>query len=225
MFFKDIFIKLKCVSCFRVSKHGICESCINQLQKIPKEHCPVCKSIDLTGGICNECIKRNPYFINLTAAGIYNGLLKNLIYDYKYQKLQNYAYPLGYILSTAIKNEIDFKYIDIITSIPLHEEKLKSRGFNQSELIARETAKILGKKYQEIFGRIKNTKPQFSLSAEERENNLKDAFEVINLQIKNKTILIVDDIFTTGSTIQEVSKLIKPYSEKIYIAVLARSIA
>ena len=224
MLFKKFFLKQKCINCVRNSDKGICLACINQLQRLPELHCQICQSLSLENDQCLECEKRKPLFKKLSSIGIYNGLLKTLIYDYKYQKLKDYAQPLSYVLSESLKTSIPIKEIDIITSIPLHKDKMKSRGFNQAELISRELSVIFKKKHCEVFGRVKNTKPQFSLSLKERKENLEEAFEIIYPAIKNKTVLVVDDIFTTGSTIQECCKIILPYTEKIYIAVLARSI-
>ena len=224
MLLKNLFLKTKCINCHRANKNAFCDSCINQLQMIPALHCEICQSISLKGNNCLECEKRKPLFIKLTSIGIYNGLLKNLIYDYKYQKIKEYAYPLSFVLSNSLKKDFPVKKIDIVTSIPLHKDKLKIRGFNQSELLAKEIAKIFKIKYCEIFGRIKNTKPQFALSAQERKENLDSAFEIIYPKLNNKTVLIIDDIFTTGATIQECAKIIIPYTDKIYVAVLARSV-
>lgn len=224
MFINSFFFKTKCCNCNRDCKFGICISCTNQIQRIPSLHCKVCKSLSIENDICIECDKRLPLFINLSTIGIYNGLIKTLIYDYKYQKIKSHAKPLSYLLSESIKKEINYKNISFITSIPLSEEKIKSRGFNQAYLLSKELSNILKIPYKEIFSRIKDTKPQFSLSYEERKDNLKDAFTLSYTNIKDKKILIVDDIFTTGTTIQEVCKLLIPYTKEIYVATLARSI-
>lgn len=224
MIFKKFFLKQKCINCGRNSQKGICSACINQLQRLTEIHCQVCQSLSIENDQCLECDKRKPLFQKLSSIGIYNGLLKTLIYDYKYQKMQYYAQPLSYVLSESLKLSIPIKEIDIITSIPLHKDKMKTRGFNQAELISRELSAIFRKKHCEVFGRVKNTKPQFSLSLKERKENLEEAFEIIYPDIKNRSVLIVDDIFTTGSTIQECCKIMLPYTDKIYIAVLARSI-
>jgi competence protein ComFC len=224
LFLNKLFVKIKCINCGRKSQNSICSSCINQIQKIPEIHCQVCKSISIEDNICLECLKRPPLFKKLVTVGIYNGLIKTLIYDYKYQSIKQYSKPLAYLLSEQIKKDLDSKKIDLITSIPLSKEKIKLRGFNQSELLAKEISNNLNKPYKEIFERVKNTKAQFSLSSEQRKDNLKDAFIVTYENIKDKNILIIDDIFTTGATIQEVSLLLMSYTNKIYVGTLARTI-
>ncbi|MFN8575601.1 MAG: ComF family protein [Candidatus Sericytochromatia bacterium] len=223
MFLNNLFFKSKCFICSRFSNKTICNSCVNQIHKIPNIHCNICKSVSIKDNVCLECLKINPVFKKLITVGIYNGLIKTLIYDYKYQGIKKLYEPLSYLLIEEVKKELDFK-IDIITSIPLSKEKILSRGFNQSELIARETSKKLKIQYIDLFERVRDTKAQFSLTAEERKENLKNAFLLKTKKLENKEILIIDDIFTTGSTIQEVSSLLLPYTKEIYIATLARTL-
>jgi competence protein ComFC len=168
-----------------------------------------------------------PLFNSLVTIGVYNGLLKNLIYRFKYESQKNYTIPLARLLSQKIINEIDLPSINYISCIPLHPEKQKQRGFNQAEMIARQVSRDLGKPFLNIFSRIKNTKPQFSLNIENRADNLKDAFKIISKKpLKDKKIIIVDDIFTTGATIQEACRVLQENSvSEIYVAVLARSLS
>ncbi len=223
-FLKKLILKSSCINCGRNNKNSFCLSCINQLQKIPENHCGICQSTSFKDNQCLECLRRTEHFIKLSSIGVYNGLLKNIIYDYKYQSMINYSQPLSYLLSESLKNSLPIKKINIITSIPLHKDKLKKRGFNQSELLARDLSKILNIKYCEVFGRTRDTKPQFSLNLKERQENLDSAFEIIYPKIKSKTILIIDDIFTTGATIQECCKIVTPFTNQIYVAVLARTL-
>lgn len=224
MFIFDFFYKNKCINCNRSSKYGICDSCISNIQKLPELHCDICKSLSIENNVCIECLKRQPLFLKLSTVGIYNGLIKTLIYDYKYQKIKSYAKPLAYLLSESIKEEIKYKQIDYITCIPLSKEKIKLRGFNQSYFLSKEISDILKIPYKDLFVRVKDTKPQYSLSVDERKDNIKDAFSLSTTNVKNKSILIIDDIFTTGSTIQEVCSLLVPYTRDIYVATIARSI-
>ena len=222
--FLNFLAKQNCLVCSRTSKEKICKNCTNQFIDIPSPFCDICKSIEIEKNQCQECLKREPLFKNLTVIGMYSGLLKSLIYNYKYEGIKEYSVPFANLLSDKLKNE--YKKFDIITSVPLHEERIKKRGFNQSELLGKSMAKNLKKQYVEAFLRIKNTKPQFSLSSKEREENLKNAF-ILNqsINIKNKNVLIVDDIFTTGTTLQEASKLLLDNkANEIYLAAIARSI-
>ena len=110
--------------------------------------------------------------------------------------------------------EYYFEYImesyDYITAVPIHKKKLKVRGYNQAELLAEYISEQINIPYCTILKRTVNTKPQNALSKKERVTNIKNAFSLIdNIDIKNKSILIVDDIFTTGTTINECCKVLK----------------
>lgn len=180
----------------------------------------------MENNICLECEKRIPIFESVTTVGIYNGLLKNAIYNLKYDGVQKIAKPLGKFLAEKIKEELDYKEIDLVTSIPISKEKLKKRKFNQAELLAWEVAKNLVLPYKEILEREKDTEAQHSLGKKERSENLKDAFVVSRkTNIKAKNLLIIDDIFTTGATIQETSAILKKANcDKIFVGVVARSL-
>lgn len=222
---KSILFKNSCLICKRVSEIELCESCINQFQKLPFNTCPVCKSI-LKDNICNLCQEKNFLFKNLIALGVYNGLIKIIIYNFKFAKIKKYKEPLAILLSQKIKQEFDIEQIDYIIPVPLHKERLKERGFNQSELLAKRISKIINKPCITSLKRIKKTLPQHSLSPLEKIENIKDAFEIkTKKNLKNKNILIIDDIFTTGSTIQEICKVLLKHGVKdIYVAVLAKAL-
>lgn len=222
----SFFFKKNCLLCSRNTTELICESCYNQFQKIKPPFCSVCKSYSIENNICQECKKRIPIFESVTTIGIYNGLLKSAIYNLKYDGVQKIAQPLGRFLAMKIKDELNYKEIDLVTSIPISKEKLKKRKFNQAELLAYEVAKNLFIPYKEILEREKDTEAQHSLGKKARSENLKDAFTVSKkTNLKNKNILIVDDIFTTGATIQETASILKKDNcGKIFVGVVARSL-
>jgi competence protein ComFC len=189
--------------------------------------CLICKSNRIEKGSCLECLKREPLFKTLVAIGVYSGLLKGLIYNFKYEGQKNYMEPFALVLSEKIRRDINLAEINFITCIPLHEDKLKQRGFNQSELIARNIGKQIKKPYLNIFTRVKNTKPQFSLNHSERTENLEGAFLfTAKKNLQGESLLIVDDIYTTGATLHEACKVLTEQKVKsIYIAVLARALS
>jgi len=222
----SIFFKSTCLVCGKVSEIELCDSCINQFQKLPKNTCPICKNL-LKNNICYSCKEKNFKFKKLIALGVYTGILKVIISNFKFAKIKRYKEPLGFFLAEKIKQEFDLDKIDYIIPVPLHKEKLKERGFNQSELLAKKISKLIKKPCLKTLNRIKNTLPQYSLSPLEKIKNIKDAFELdirkINLQDKN--ILIIDDIFTTGSTVQEMCKVLLENGVKdIYVAVLTKTL-
>ena len=111
---------------------------------------------------------------------------------------------------------------DIITFVPMHPKRLKKRSYNQAELLAKELSKILNVQLVDCLQKVKDTKNQAKLSREERIKNLSDSFKVDKNLVKNKAVLLVDDVLTTGSTADTVSKvLIKAGAEKVRVLTLA----
>ena len=139
----------------------------------------------------------------------YNDTSKKLILDYKYKSK---TYLCEYIVQIMEeKYRLENLNVDYILYVPLHKNKYKQRGFNQSEKIAKRLGKNLNIPVLDLLERRKNTQSLYNLNKEERYKELKNGFVVKNNieAIKNKKILLIDDIFTTGATCNEISKVLK----------------
>ena len=127
-------------------------------------------------------------------------------------KYNNKTYLSKYI-ATIMKEKLDLENIkfDYILFVPLHKKRLRQRGFNQAEKIAMDLSKIVDIPTVDNISRKYNTKRLYKLGKEERINELKNAFVIKEniIDLKNKNVLLVDDIFTTGSTVNEISKILK----------------
>jgi len=163
-------------------------------------YCIKCgKTVNEDGDIC--CLEQKHLFEKGWIALEYEEMTKQSIYKFKYQNCPRYCKTFAEIMYQAMNDKTILKYdFDLITSVPIHKNKLKKRGYNQAKLIAKELSLKLNIPYEDIIIRIKDTKPQNTLSPKERSNNLCNAFKV-SKEISNKKILIIDDIYTTGSTI------------------------
>ena len=154
--------------------------------------------------------------------GYYKGALKELILLLKYKK----DFQAGEILVNFLQEKTK-KYKDeyYLTYIPIDKKRLKERGFNQCEYIAKELSIITGIKTINTLKKIKETKIQKTLKREERMENLKDAFEIINEKdVKGKKFILLDDVITTGTTLNEGVKVLKKYGAvEIKILTLAKS--
>jgi ComF family protein len=138
--------------------------------------------------------------------------LKDTIILFKYRGFRVLSKSLATFVLQTLGREVSLWWeVDCIVPVPLSQEKQKLRGFNQASELSRELARR--KNIEIIEGqliKVKNTPPQTSLEASERRKNLLGAFEVVNHQrIKGKTVLLVDDVYTTGSTLQECSLVLK----------------
>lgn len=104
----------------------------------------------------------------------------------------------------------------IIVPVPLHKKRQNLRGFNQASLLGNLVAQKLGLSFNEVLIRVKNTKPQFSLKSEDRRHNIQGAFELKkDKKVKDKKILLIDDVWTTGATLKECTKILKKNKAKI----------
>ena len=152
--------------------------------------------------------------------------IRDSILAYKFDDKPYYYKTFVNILLNNKKMCEILKSYDIIIPVPIHNKRRKERGYNQTELIAREIAKKAELEYINILEKCKNTIPQSTLSKEERIENSKDIYrtkEPSKQKIKDKKVLIFDDIYTTGSTVNECAKVIKtlqPY--KIGILTIAK---
>jgi ComF family protein len=159
--------------------------------------------------LCQECRENPPEFKIARAVGPYcNDKLRKAIKVFKFLCRRYMSIKMGEMMAAVVIEEPDFWPIDMIIPVPISQGNLKQRGFNQSELLAKQIAKILKKRmYPKLLRRVKETQSQRELTREERAENLLCAFEVTApAQIKGKNILLVDDVYTTGSTIRECTR-------------------
>jgi ComF family protein len=151
-------------------------------------------------------------------------MIRKAIKRFKFNGRSDFAMKFARIIQNSTKNVTNLKLFDIIISVPMYKERLKSRGYNQSYLISRYLSKYNNiNEMSNILTKITNTKSQSSLSKIERLTNVKDAFLLNDDYLVNgKNILLIDDVFTTGSTVNECSKvLIKNGAASVTVLVLA----
>ncbi len=192
----------------------ICESCKN---KIPF----VKESVFQVSSTYGERI----YYDEVIYVCEYSGIVKEAIIRYKFFEKALYYRAFGKLLSEKVKEMTNIKNFDIIISVPLHKERQHSRGYNQSALLTKVLSRETGiPQADSLLKRVVNTGSQSKLGKIERQTNVEDAFNLNNQEkVKGKSILLVDDIFTTGNTINECSKLLKAAGAKIVVAALIAS--
>lgn len=200
--------------------------------------CGICNK-EINTYLCGKCEKeinkitcvgenkyKDKYFSTHMYLFKYEGIIRNKIISYKFND-KPYLYKTFCEIFVKNKKVCEFlKKYDIIISVPMYKKKKNKRGYNQSELIAKETAKkVENIEYRnDILIKIRNTAKQSSLNKEQRKENLKNAYVVNNNEyILNKNILIFDDIYTTGSTANECAKtLIEAGAKDVGILTIAR---
>jgi ComF family protein len=209
----------------------ICHDCHSRLPRLVKS-CPVCAIPSSSQLVCGACLSDSPYFHHGVAAFHYQPPISDFIGQLKFnQQLQSLKLLCGYLYQQVShyysQNELSLP--DLLIPVPLHRKKIRQRGFNQAALVAKFLAKKIDRPLNEkLCRRVINTKPQSALDAKQRQNNLRNAFAInqngIN-RIKGQQIAIIDDVVTTASTVNELSKqLIKAGAEKVHVWCIARAI-
>ena len=206
-------------TCFGCKKFGgyFCEDCVKEIKQTELV-CPFCERASL-GGVVHAVCKRKYGLDGLWSLGIYKGSLRTAIQKLKYKWVSEVAKDLvaitieywarnSPILLDRIKKDQGKSWI--ITAVPLHPTRQRWRGFNQSELLAKLFALKLGLKYETTLKRIRNTTPQMKLLSHQRKQNIKNAFALSTSHLPFATsILLIDDVWTTGSTLKECCYVLK----------------
>lgn len=192
--------------------------------------CEVCKERSAEA-LCPACFEQIRFMkpqLGVYSASVYEGVIKTSLHRFKFQKRKNLAEPLGILLVKYLSQTLNFnmKEIEGIIPVPLHPKRLRERGYNQVELLARVISKYFERPVISVLERIKNTHPQFDLPREGRRENIKGAFRVADHRpVYNRRLLLLDDIYTTGSTMTECCKTLKIAGAKqVEILTLARAV-
>lgn len=224
-FLLDILFPIECLSCEKEGK-WICGKCLLKIKRIQKKYCPACDSPTAHGEFCSR--HKNEFRLNgLIAPFDYkNPLLEKAIKTYKYRFVKDLSAPLGLLLSLELRKHYYFFKNPLLVPVPLHPRKEKWRGFNQAKLLAQKISENRNIPVQDFLKRTRYTLPQVDLKKEIREKNVSNAFGFIpapNINLEDKTLILVDDIATTVSTLEECAKIL--YSNgarEIWGLVLAR---
>jgi ComF family protein len=218
---KDIVYPRACLIC----KGDLSKTCADELvcikcwKAIKKNTPPFCRrcgrSLDkksLAKNICSACLKRPLDFDRAFAPCVYEGPIKELIREFKYNNKDYLAPVLSGLMTDFIRDyDVPVGFLDLIIPVPLHPARLRQREFNQAELLSRQIAALYNKTVSsDNLVRLRHTKNQAELESTERLTNVKGSFSLKAPElIKGKNILLVDDVLTTGATSSEASKVLK----------------
>lgn len=173
----------------------------------PNAVCPQCCEPSANAQRCGACLTNPPAFVQTQVGFYFDKELVDLIHGLKYQNKLAYARILGECLAERIQPGL----VEAMIEVPLHSKRYRNRGYNQAELIAESLSKALSiPLIKHSVKRIKDTPSQTHLNAKQRRNNLKGAFEVDSEKLSGLShIAIVDDVITTGATMQSLAEIIK----------------
>jgi len=201
-----------------------CKKCRLKTVFIKTQTCPICNQLKPRGSYCSRH-RRDKNLGGIFAVGYFKDEnLKKVIHSYKYEGLSALSYVLAETLSDAMKRE-NLKF-DLVSFVPITRKRQSWRGYNQAEELAKKIAKIFSVPLAPQLKKIADTKPQVGLTKKERQKNLEGKF---NMKSKNhsifngKRILLIDDVVTTGTTLNECSLVYKKLGAKsVWGAVLAK---
>lgn len=222
----DIFFpqNIKCIICGKEdNEYGICDDRYSKLPFIKGIVCKKCGTNVKNGDVCIECKGNNLEFERTFAIFDYEGKIRRTILDLKQNGEKYLAKPLSIVIVDYLE-DLDMKF-DMIIPMPIHTARRKERGFNQCELLLEEVKSRFGNVYEDVLIRHKDTPHQTGLNRDNRKNNLQDAFKVKDKsKIKGKTVLVFDDIYTTGTSMNECARTLKKSGAgKVYGLCLART--
>ncbi len=207
------------------NRRQLCKKCQKEIRYIEEPSCKKCgkQLYENEREYCGDCKKKVHAYDMGIAVFAYNDSIKKSIYDFKYKDMKVYARFYGKKMWEYGKAYLDLWQPQAIVPVPISEQRFRKRGYNQAELIGKELSKNSGIPMDcKILYRRKNTLPQKEVKRENRRKNLENAFHISGNVVKYKKIILVDDIYTTGSTIDECAKVLKAFGvEQVYFISLS----
>ncbi len=222
---KNELLPPRCICCGEyVEKVGLCNYCWKEIRWISEPKCNTCGQ-PIDDGICKYCVVGGNFFDRVVSVMQYEGLARHLILKFKDGDATLYAPIFAKWLNRIIQDF--FCEIDFLVPIPITYKRRFKRKYNQTELLCMELQKLTGLSYRpEILRKIRETMQQKSLNKEKRLINLRKSFSVnAEISVKDKVVLLVDDVITTGATANACAELLKKSgAAKVYVATVARVI-
>ncbi len=211
----------RCLRCGQpVEKVSLCAGCAAGVRAFPAATCSVCGRELSSGDICIACSVKKPPYDRVFSATVYDGTVKEMLQQFKYQRQTGYKRFLGELLYDSLPR--DDISIDILTFVPLHWTRQIARGYNQAALLAREIARKEGVRvHYDVLRKVRRTPAQVGLELRQRAKNLNRAFEARD--VEGKRVMVIDDVITSGSTALAVAAALKKAgADWVMVASVAR---
>lgn len=206
----------RCAFCDKVLdlgryEYGSCRKCKNKIVYATEPVCKVCGKVivDGNGELCHDCTKKKHYFVQSKGVYVYEGLVKGSMYRFKYGNRRGYKHTYVRDIVRMYGKWIKSLNIDAIIPIPMYIKKLRKRGYNQAQLVADALGREINvPSYNNIVTRYRDTTPMKGLSDTQRQKNLKNAFNFSQKGLQLRRVLLIDDIYTTGTTMDCVARVL-----------------
>lgn len=214
-----------CCFCGTICKQPACEACLEMIEYTTPPFCKKCgKPIAISEeSLCFDCKHHKRYFETGKSLWVHKGKVRWSVYQFKYHNRRVYADFYANELCRLYGEDIRNWQIDVIMPVPLYKKRRRKRGYNQAEILAKKLGERLNIPVDtDTVVRKKNTKPQKILNPHERKTNLEHAFEITNVKNGIRHVLIVDDIYTTGNTVNSMSKILTEYGvQKVFFLTIS----
>lgn len=213
----------RCCICHTPSRLDLCELCLAGVDLFSDDTCDRCGRPLERDRSCPDCRSWEMWITSARCLGPYDGHLKNAIHEFKYGRRRGLAGQLVGIAPEDARSR--WTTVNVITAVPLSLRKRRARGYNQSSLIAESVSAICGRPVAALLAQVVETDDQTKLSAQEREMNVRNAFVVTDERlVEGKSILLVDDVLTTGATANECARTLKAAgADAVHAFTLARA--
>ncbi len=229
-------------SLYTFSRLPVCSSCIESIQPIDRPRCNVCGDLLLAAeatfgdACCRNCSLETPAYERAVNYGAYSGALRELVHLLKYGRVRTAAAPLARLTAEAclqLEGDIDVAEL-LMIPVPAHKVRLRTRGFNQAELIARAARREIEEAVRRrvvldpnIMLRVRFFDSQVALTAEERHRQIRGSFKVVARErVKGREVLLVDDVLTTGATASECARELRQAGAlRVWVVTPARTLA
>ena len=202
----EIVMPMRCVNCDREGPY-VCSSCEPSLPRLRGDRCRSCATPGPVG-LCETCAVYRPAYDRIIARYLMEGAVRVAVHDLKYRNLRAAAPELGRLMAATVReSRID---ADVVIPVPIHRKRERQRGYNQSQHLAAGVAKKLGLPVDsKVLRKLRDTEPQVSMpNDEERRSNLDGAFSCDG-RLTGSSVLLIDDVVTTGSTISSCAEALK----------------
>jgi competence protein ComFC len=204
----------RCLVCKTLGEAALCTTCAAQIIPIPVPYCVTCGHPQEAPSHCTHCAARHPAYTRARALGAYDGVLRQAIHQFKYRDRPQLAVPLGGLLADYAQThavELNGLRFDALLPVPMHAARKRQRGYNQSERLAHVLSTELSLPLvTDALIRPQPSRPQVGLTGEARRTNLRGAFTVKHAEaVAGKTLLLIDDVATSGSSLHECALALK----------------
>jgi ComF family protein len=235
--FLDLLAPPRCAGCGELCREAFCERCLPQIETLDGPQCPRCGHPHPPTApgwpMCGDCREHpRPALRGARSVALHVGPLRQAILDFKFDNHRALAEPLGAMLGRRFSNELarphrlPFDDLTAIVPVVLHPARHSWRGFDQAKLLSRELSKHCDKPvWEDVLERIRNTRPQIELTQNQRAENMRGAFEARkSFKLQGASLLLVDDVYTTGATLKEAAKALRSGgAQSVYALTLTRA--